>query len=196
MNFFKFFNYLLILSIIFFIFFTFLFYYMNNSYLVLEIVPIDQNKVPIPSIGDEIEVYGVYVEDVHNIGFISFSWFEIHPVRYIKILNKNIEGGENPYKGDLMEGVLGPGRLRIVDINNPYRYVKGIVRDVFINPIDGDVHLRLEVYHEYYDLIKFKPLLPYISVRVLLYLSLIFGILFVTSLVIIFLRFFMKYFNV
>jgi hypothetical protein len=76
-----------------------------HSLLVTEIVPVDQADIPIPSTGDRLAVYGVWVQDTEftDIGF--GGWYEIHPVRYIEVNGK--EYGEMPYRGKLFDGGLG-----------------------------------------------------------------------------------------
>lgn len=48
--------------------------------LILEVVPRDQSRVPIPHVGDRISATGVWVLDTNH------DWNELHPVRGIIIL--------------------------------------------------------------------------------------------------------------
>jgi hypothetical protein len=75
------------------------------SLLVTEIVPVDQADLPIPSIGDRVAVYGVWVQDTEFIEIGFGGWHEIHPVRYMEINGKGY--GERPYSGDLFDGCVG-----------------------------------------------------------------------------------------
>ena len=46
-----------------------------NTILTVEVVPADQGTVPIPDVGDSVEVYGTWVRDQHIFGHIT--WNEI-----------------------------------------------------------------------------------------------------------------------
>ncbi len=48
--------------------------------LILEVVPSDQFRTPIPKVGDKINATGVWVLDTNH------DWNELHPVRGIIIL--------------------------------------------------------------------------------------------------------------
>src|SRR5437867_2597828 len=39
-----------------------------NTILTVEVVPADQATVPIPDVGDSVEVYGTWVRDQHIFG--------------------------------------------------------------------------------------------------------------------------------
>jgi len=126
-------------------------YSLFYSLLVTEIVPFDQVDVPIPSYGDKVTVYGVWVQDTEfsDVGF--GGWHEIHPVRFIEINGK--EYGEKPYSGKLFDGVWGPKRLIVLDKDQPYRTVAGTVGEVVVAP-DGDYHVHVNVDQEYVSLLK------------------------------------------
>ncbi|MGI0016539.1 MAG: hypothetical protein ACREBU_24215 [Nitrososphaera sp.] len=82
-----------------------------------EIIPIDQVDLPIPSVGDKVTVYGVWVQDTELTEIGVGGWREIHPVRYIEINGEAY--GEMPYTADLFEGVWSPARLIVQDIEEP-----------------------------------------------------------------------------
>jgi hypothetical protein len=46
----------------------------KNGDLVLEVIPMDQPKIPAPAVGEHITVTGAYVLDLIH------GWREIHPV--------------------------------------------------------------------------------------------------------------------
>jgi hypothetical protein len=121
------------------------------SILVTEIVPVDQVDIPMPSVGDRVEVYGVWVQDTEftDIGF--GGWYEIHPVRYIEVNGKGY--GKIPYSGKLFDGVWEPSRLILLDKDNPYRIVDGTVAEVFTN-VDGDYHVHVNVDEGYVSSLK------------------------------------------
>lgn len=51
---------------------------LENGDLVVEVIPMDADKVHIPSVGEHITVTGAYVDDTHH------GWMEIHPAWLIK----------------------------------------------------------------------------------------------------------------
>jgi len=126
-------------------------YALFYSLLVTEIVPTDQIDVPVPSVGDKVSVFGVWVQDTEFTEIGLGGWYEIHPVRYIEINDKSY--GEMPFTGELMEGVWGPRRLIILDTQDPYRIANGTVAEVFGN-IDGDYHVHVNVDKEYLQLLR------------------------------------------
>ncbi len=129
----------------------FLFFYFADRILITEIVPLDQKTIQKPNFGDNVEVYGPWINDRHS--FLP-DWNEIHPVRYIKNLKTGEEWGNKNYSGELMQGVHNPSRLRIFDENDPYRIARGTVVDVFDNPEDGDWHIHLLLDDDYQYLTK------------------------------------------
>ncbi len=126
-------------------------YAMVYAVLVTEIIPIDQVELPIPSIGDRVSVYGVWVQDTEFVEIGLGGWYEIHPVRYIEINGKSY--GEKSYSGGLMSGVWGPSRLIVLDRENPYRTVNGTIAEVF-GTGDGDYHVHVNVDKEYLHLLR------------------------------------------
>ncbi len=145
----------LIFSIFIFLIAGALIVYKANSVLVTEIVDSDKEKLPVPREGEKIFVYGPWVEDVGHI--IPVSWNEIHPIRYLKNINNNREGGEIPYKNDLMNGVHTPSRLIVLDNQSPYRNSTGIVDDIFYE-YDGDTHIEIIPDENSKELLKMKKL--------------------------------------
>ncbi|MGQ9468238.1 MAG: hypothetical protein ACUVTD_00150 [Nitrososphaerales archaeon] len=133
----------------------------------MEVVPEDQDNIPKPKIGQRIYAYGVYVIDRgHTLDTLGFPWHEIHPVRYLKVLDTGEEGGNKPYEGELMQGVYDPERLKIVDEENPYRGITGTVVNYFTS-FDGDIHIHVELDGGYRSLVRFSSFLPYIDTRLL-----------------------------
>jgi hypothetical protein len=68
----------------------FLYFYSFYYLLVAEIIPRDQRYIPKPNVGDNILVYGVWVQD-NELSFLlgkNNGWHEIHPVKYVKINGK------------------------------------------------------------------------------------------------------------
>ncbi len=124
---------------------------MLYSVRVTEITPFDQVKLPIPSIGDRVSVYGVWVQDTEFIEIGLSGWYEIHPVRYIEINGKSY--GDESYSGGLMTGVWGPSRLIVLDPENPYRTVNGTIAEVFSTG-DGDYHVHVNVNDQYLHLLR------------------------------------------
>ncbi|MGH9877210.1 MAG: hypothetical protein ACRD5H_06190 [Nitrososphaerales archaeon] len=126
-------------------------YSLFYSLLVTEIIPIDQVDLPIPSVGDKVTVYGVWVQDTELTEIGVGGWWEIHPVRYIEINGEAY--GEMPYTADLFEGVWSPARLIVQDIEEPYRIANGTVAEVFAST-DGDYHVHVNVDEEYLSLLR------------------------------------------
>jgi len=126
-------------------------YSLLYSLLVTEIVPTDQLDLRIPSVGDRVSVYGVWVQDTELMEIGIGGWHEIHPVRYIEIIGESY--GQMPYTGELMDGVWSPSRLIVLDKENPYRIVNGTVAEVFAMG-DGDYHVHLNVDKEYVQLLR------------------------------------------
>jgi len=126
-------------------------YSLLYSLLVTEIVPTDQLDLKIPSVGDRVSVYGVWVQDTELMEIGIGGWREIHPVRYIGTSGESY--GQMPYTAELMDGVWGPSRLIVLDKENPYRIVNGTVAEVFAMG-DGDYHVHLNVDKEYVQLLR------------------------------------------
>ena len=126
-------------------------YSLLYSLLVTEIVPTDQLDLRIPSVGDRVSVYGVWVQDTELMEIGIGGWREIHPVRYIGTSGESY--GQMPYTAELMDGVWGPSRLIVLDKENPYRIVNGTVAEVFAMG-DGDYHVHLNVDKEYVQLLR------------------------------------------
>ena len=126
-------------------------YALPYSLLVTEIVPNDQLELTIPSVGDKVSIYGVWVQDTELLETGFGGWYEIHPVRYLEINGKSF--GKLPYSGELMEGVWGPGRLIVLDTQSPYKIANGTVVEVFRTG-DGDYHVHVNVEKEYVHLLK------------------------------------------
>src|SRR5438034_11461594 len=82
-----------------------------NTILTVEIVPADQATVPIPSVGDIVEVYGTWVRDQHIFGQIT--WHVIHPAVFIRNNRNGLEGGTAA--GRMLEDVPDRGRRSIID---------------------------------------------------------------------------------
>jgi hypothetical protein len=155
-----------LISLIFVPLYLFSFYYL----LVTEVVPQDQKYIPKPNVGDNISVYGPWVQD-NELSFIfgPNGWHEIHPVRYAAI--NGIKYGSVNYNGSLFNGVYEPERFVVLDKENPYRFANGTVMDVFINPSDGDYHVHILVDEQYRNLLKVNfVLFPYgILLRIMLF---------------------------
>ncbi len=109
-----------------------------NTILTVEIVPADQATVPIPSVGDIVEVYGTWVRDQHIFGQIT--WNEIHPAVFIRNNRTGLEGGTAACR--MLENVHDPERLSIIDSSQPCRWAHGTVEYKF-QWSDGDWHLDL-----------------------------------------------------
>jgi len=139
-------------------------YALFHSLLVTEIVPIDQDRISIPSVGDRVSVFGVWVQDTEFMESGLGGWYEIHPVRYI-LINGN-SYGEMPYSSELMEGVWAPSRLIVLDRENPYRIANGTVAEVF-SMVDGDYHVHVNVDQECLQLLRpniFAASLPFYQI--------------------------------
>jgi hypothetical protein len=127
-------------------------YSLFYSLLVTEITPFDQVDLPIPSVGDEVSVYGVWVQDTEFVEIGLGGWYEIHPVRYVEINGKPY--GQIPYNGQpLFNGVWSPSRLILLDRENPYRFANGTVGEVFTN-VDGDYHVHVNIDEEHVSLLR------------------------------------------
>ncbi len=109
-----------------------------NTVLTAEVVPADQAAVPIPSVGDTVEIYGTWVTDHHILNLIV--WNEIHPAVFIRNNTTGLEGGSATCK--LLQNVHDPERLSIIDPSQPCRWVRGRV-DYKFQRTDGDWHLDL-----------------------------------------------------
>jgi len=119
-------------------------YSLFYSLLVTEVTPSDQAEgIPIPSLGDRVSVYGVWVQDTEFVDLGFGGWNEIHPVRYMEI--NGVGYGNRDYHGDLFQGVWGPSRLILKDSANPYRMANGTVGEVIFNEEDGDYHVHIKV---------------------------------------------------
>lgn len=53
--------------------------------LVAGIIPVEQDAIPRPNVGDKITVYRVWVQDTELAFIRGTGWHEIHPVRYAEI---------------------------------------------------------------------------------------------------------------
>jgi len=126
-------------------------YALVYSLMVTEIVPADQTKIPMPSVGDRVSVYGVWVQDTELTETGLGGWYEIHPVRHMEINGKSF--GDIPYNGELMEGVWNPSRLVLLDKENPYKIANGTVTEVIAMP-DGDYHVHVNVNNQFTHLLK------------------------------------------
>ena len=126
--------------------------------LVAEIIPIDQDAIPRPKVGDKVIVYGVWVQDTELAIIPRTGWHEIHPVRYAEI--NGVKYGKMPYNNSntslssLFEGIHDRSKFIVLDENNPYRIAKGTVMDVYTNYFDGDYHVHILVEQEYENLLK------------------------------------------
>ena len=109
-----------------------------NTVLTVEVVPADQAAVPIPSVGDTVEIYGTWVTDHHVLNLIV--WNEIHPAVYIRNNTTGLVGGSATCK--LLQNVHDPERLGIIDTSQPCRWARGRV-DYKFQWADGDWHLDL-----------------------------------------------------
>ena len=69
---------------------------VNGGAMVVEIVPGQQ--LPVPGIGEHIEVYGTWVLDEHN------GWNEIHPVWGIRYLDRGLAAAALPPASPQYEG--------------------------------------------------------------------------------------------
>ena len=132
----------------------FLYFYSFYYLLVAEIIPRDQRYIPKPNVGDNILVYGVWVQDNELSSLLgkNSGWHEIHPVKYVKI--NGVEYGSMSYDNKyLFDGIYDPERLVVLDKHSPYRIASGKVMDVFKNT-DGDYHVHILVDNEYRNLLK------------------------------------------
>jgi hypothetical protein len=132
--------------------------------LVAEIIPMDQDTIPRPKVGDKIIVYGVWVEDTELAVIPGTGWHEIHPVRYAEI--NGVKYGKMPDNNtsmsSLFEGIDNTSKFIVLDENNPYRLAKGTVMDVYTNYFDGDYHVHILVEQEYENLLKLNLVIfPY-----------------------------------
>ena len=125
--------------------------------LTVEIVPADQGKIPTPSPGDLVEVYGTWVRDAgHPKG--DLGWNEIHPAVYLTNLTTGVEGGSQQCK--LLADIHDPERLVILDASEPCKWARGRVQFLFTFD-DGDLHIDLRLDSEYQHLAKSgAPLVP------------------------------------
>src|SRR5437667_12530649 len=62
-----------------------------NTLLTVEVVPADQGTVPIPDVGDSVEVYGTWVRDQHIFGQITCN--DIHTEVFVRDNLTGLEGG-------------------------------------------------------------------------------------------------------
>ncbi len=108
-----------------------------NTILTVEVVPADQATVPIPDVGDSVEVYGTWVRDQHIFGRIT--WNEIHPAVFIRNNRTGLEGGTAACR--MLENVHDPERLSIIDSSQPCRWAHGTVEYKF-QWSDGDYLMR------------------------------------------------------
>ncbi len=114
--------------------------------LTVEIVSSDQPGFPSISPGDRVEVYGTWVRDEgHTLG--DYGWNEIHPAVFLQNLDMGVSGGTRECR--MLQGVHDPGRLRILDPNEPCKLARGKVQYSFIYARDGDLHLDLLLDPEY-----------------------------------------------
>jgi hypothetical protein len=145
-----------LVSLILPILYLYSFYYL----LVTEIVPQDQKHIPKPKVGDNMSVYGVWVQDNELKFLLGEGWNEIHPVRYAEI--NGIGYGIMPYNDSLFNGVDAPEKFNLLDKQSPYKIANGTVMDVFTNSEDGDYHVHILVDENYRDLVRIKfVLFPY-----------------------------------
>jgi hypothetical protein len=128
--------------------------------LVAEIIPMDQDAIPRPKVGDKIIAYGVWVQDTELAVIPGTGWHEIHPVRYAEI--NGVKYGKMPDNNNTFmssssssfDGIDNPSKFIILDEDNPYRLAKGTVMDVYTNYFDGDYHVHILVEQEYENLLK------------------------------------------
>ncbi len=127
--------------------------------LTVEVVPQDQQSVPIPEPGETVQVYGTWVRDQgHYLGI--FSWNELHPGVFLHSLSSGVEGGTVQCK--LLAGVHDPERLKVLDPTQPCRWALGKVRFVF-QFSDGDWHIDLRLDPTYQYLANGQPPLVEVS---------------------------------
>jgi hypothetical protein len=133
--------------------------------LVAEIIPMDQDAIPRPKVGDKIIAYGVWVQDTELAVIPGTGWHEIHPVRYAEINgvkygkmpdnnNTSMSSSSSSSSSSLFDGIDNPSKFIILDEDNPYRLAKGTVMDVYTNYFDGDYHVHILVEQEYENLLK------------------------------------------